>query len=135
MIRSFFIVPLIFISCISIASTLYHCPNIEDIKYNRGYFNVNTNYNGLQMDWFPYSDGLPYKKIELDFIRVIWSSGIGGLGDIACIYQVNNKEYVGFSLLFYVSPEVDKGPWVGNDMELECKASTTSSCSFYVESI
>lgn len=32
--------------------TEYHCPSIQDIKYDRGTFTAVTTYNGVEMRWF-----------------------------------------------------------------------------------
>lgn len=128
-----FILLLIFVrSAFSIPDgTIYHCPTLSDIHYNKGYFKSETNYNGLHITWQSFQS-FPQKYLEVSEFRLVRRDYcIGGVCEITCVYRTNKDSELSFIIGDgYKSEDVGLGDWLYDDAL--CRAENSEHCSFYL---
>jgi len=109
---------------------LYHCPYVDDLKYEHGSFSAKTNY-GIPIQWYSYK-GFPEKTLTATFFRVNRNSCLGGSCQIDCAYKLSNGEVVFLFIVYnqYESENVEPGHWESKDST--CINSNPDNCKFYL---
>ena len=113
--------------------TLYHCPSLGDIKYdkNDGTFSAHTNYNNIAMRWFSM------RIFRGSVINVANFTSANNVGDcvgetceIRCSYSTDNNEFfsLGVSYQEYRFLKSADGPWNGDN----CDDLQPETCTYYV---
>lgn len=114
--------------------TLYHCPELSDIKYEKGFFSSETNYNGLSIRWFSFQS-FPEKYVTVKkMIVAVRENCTGGECHVRCTYETSTHAnqflhlYVNYG--HHKSLEIGLGPWdyAGN----YCQSPSSGECQFYL---
>ena len=111
--------------------TLYHCPSLTDIHYNKGYFTSETNYNGLHITWHSFQS-FPQKYLEVSEFRLVRRDYcVGGACEVGCVYKTNKDSELFFQIVDgHKSEDIGLGDWYYDDAF--CRAGSPKQCSFYL---
>lgn len=112
--------------------TLYHCPYIQDIKFGKGKYYADTNYNGKSVSWADDSDFFPTQKPVGNFTHAKLICN-GNSCNMQCNYKINSTENIITLEVLYgvVVTKLGDGNW---DTSKNCVAVYPDQCKFYVSS-
>jgi hypothetical protein len=112
---------------------IYHCPSIQDIKYENGSFKSTTTYNGVTIDWFSsqrFPEANPSIK-KFNFTNY-FNDCSDGTCQIYCVYALNNHDVLRFFVTnqSYRFLQSYSGPWSNRS----CTSNNPDICTFSVVS-
>jgi hypothetical protein len=116
----------------NIPETTYHCPSINDIKYEQGSFYAVTNYNKVNMRWYTLQT-YPEATVSIEKFKFTnsWNDRLGGTSEIYCVYEVNSGNdllKLSVSRQEYRFLQAQSGPWKDGT----CKSDNPEDCTFTV---
>lgn len=112
---------------------LYHCPDLNDIKFGLSWYEATPTYNGKHTYWRSQSYyPRPEKILKFVKARLIRDRHHENNNNVFCDYMSEEDSHITMDMPFYgeVVTRTGGGNW-GNDI---CTAASPEPCEFYVAS-
>lgn len=127
------------VSSISLANTLYRCPNVNEFTYDSdGMPLAKTNLNGAIVNWNGVRGDSSYAKATSLKIVVLTDGGYGHPYQIRCTYNDQSGGVIDMYIPTDESYEAAKtsgSNWSGQEGLWTCYNSNVNECKFFVTKV